>query len=403
MTGRNARVPLLGCLAVSVTFLTAGCAPLLWRGNPQVATATVEVPVAEALVLPEPGAAPQVITVLETDYINAVQQEIILATNSRSRGQNAIYAVFFGPVKGRTGWENLRKDEFLNDEALDEEMLERMPGVPMHVSNYFVQNRYGPFNYAIGNAGGGELCIYGWQRIQSQARLRLIPPDSGVLAIRLRLCQVGASEQDLLRVMYRYSINGYFLPQFWQPYGRPMGEPEGLGMIGGPLAYPSGLQGDGTVLDGWAGPEPVQAAPARAARSTRRYGSAVPQPEPVYPAAQPGYMDPTMQGNLVDPVEGYPQVPGPAVSGQLAPSAKPSVTPGQVQPGAVVDRAPARPVQSDQQSSPFSTPPTLPGTTNYLPSPGVSSSGSSATGTPSAIGEPVRLVPGASSYPTPSQ
>lgn len=393
MNGRKARVPLLGCLAVSVAFLTAGCAPLFWRGNPQVATATVEVPVAEALILPEPGAAPQVLTVLETDYINAVQQEIILATHSRSRGQNAIHAVFFGPVKGRTGWENLRKDDFLNDEALDEEMLERLPGVTMHVSNYFVQNRYGPFNYAIGNAGGGELCIYGWQRIQSQQRLNLIPPDSGVLAIRLRLCQIGASEQDLLRVMYRYSINGYFLPPFWQPYGRPVGEPEGIGRIGGPLAYPSGLQGDGTVLDGWAGPEPSQAAPvSRGTRSPRRYGTVVPQAEPVYPAAQPGYMDPAMQGNLVDPVEGYPQVPGPAVSGQLAPSTKPNVTPGQVQPGAVVDRAPARPVQSDTQGSPFSAPPVMPGTTNYMPSSGV----------PSAVGEPVRLVPGASSYPTPN-
>lgn len=395
MNGRKARVPLLGCLAVSVAFLTAGCAPLFWRGNPQVATATVQVPVSEALILPEPGAAPQVLTVLETDYINAVQQEIILATHSRSRGQNAIYAVFFGPVKGRTGWENLRKDDFLNDDVLDDEMLERLPGVNMHVSNYFVQNRYGPFNYAIGNAGGGELCIYGWQRIQSQQRLNLIPPDSGVLAIRLRLCQIGASEQDLLRVMYRYSINGYFLPPFWQPYGRPVGEPVGIGQIGGPLAYPSGLQGDGTVLDGWAGPEPRQGAPvSRATRSsTRRYGTAVPQAEPVYPAAQPGYTDPAMQGNLVDPVEGYPQVPGPAVSGQLAPSSKPNVTPGQVQPGSVIDQAPARPVQSDTQRSPFSTPPAMPGTTNYLPS----------SGAPSAVGEPVRLVPGASSYPAPNQ
>ncbi|QIB33472.1 cellulose biosynthesis protein BcsN [Ancylobacter pratisalsi] len=364
-----------------------------------MATTTVEKPLSDALVLPEPGASPRILAVLQTDYLNAVEQEIILETNSHSRGQNAIYAVFFGPVKNSTGRENLRKDDWLNDEVLDDEMYERMPGVAMHVSNYYVQNRYGPFNYAIGNAGNGELCIYGWQRIQSQVPVFLIWRDRGILAIRLRLCQVGASEQDLLRVMYRFSINGYFLPQGWQPYGRPMGEPEGIGRIGGPLAYPSGIQGDGTVLDGWLGPEPTTRVRSTAAPRRARYGSAVPAPEPV---VQPGYYE----GNLVDPVEGYPSVPDPGTSQQLAPSSQPRITPGSPQPGAVIDPAPSRPVQSNTQSSPFSTPPVLPGVAPVQTRP-ISSSGSgyyapapapSGTGT----GAPVRLVPGASSYPAPA-
>ncbi|MBB3773346.1 hypothetical protein FHS55_003981 [Angulomicrobium tetraedrale] len=339
-------------------------------------------------MLPEPGAAPRVLAVLETDYLNAVQQEIVFETHSRTVGQNAIYAVFFGPVKGRTGSENLRKDDWLNDEVLDDEMLERMPGVTMHVSNYFVQNRYGPFNYAIGNAGNGELCIYGWQRINSQTPMYAFIRSGAVLALRLRMCQIGASEQDLLRLMYRFSINGYFLPQSWQPYGRPVGEPEGLGQVGGPLAYPSGLTGDGTVLDGWLGPDRSQAAPARA-RPARRYGSSVPPAEPVYSGGEPmGYP----QGNLVDPADGYPQVPGPAASGQMAPSSRATVTPGVVQPGAVVTPAPSRAVQSEGEASPFSRPPVLPGTTNYAPA---------ATG--GAVGDPIRLVPGASAYPVPSQ
>ncbi|MCS0497126.1 cellulose biosynthesis protein BcsN [Ancylobacter sp. MQZ15Z-1] len=385
--------------------MLAGCTPYGWFGNnyaggPQVATTTIEKPVSDALVLPEPGAAPPVIAVLQTDYLNAVEQEIILETNSRTRGQNAFYAVFFGPVKGSTGRENLRKDDWLNDEVLDDEMTERMPGVAMHVSNYYVQNRYGPFNYAIGNAGNGELCIYGWQRIQSQVPVYLFWHDRGILAIRLRLCQVGASEQDLLRVMYRYSINGYFLPQGWQPYGRPMGEPEGLGRVGGPLAYPSGISGDGTVLDGWLGPEP---APARTATpSRRRYGSAVPAPEPV---VQPGYYE----GNLVDPVEGYPSVPGPGTSQQLAPSTQPHITRGAPQPGAVVDEAPSRAVQSSGQNSPFSAPPVLPGVPPVqMRQVSPSSSGASqyapapAPSGDSGVGAPVRLVPGASTYPTPA-
>ena len=420
MGRQRTHMPLIRCAALAGALLVAGCAPYGMAGrDPQVASATVEKKLTDALVLPEPGAAPRILAVLQTDYLNAIEQEIILETNSRSRGQNAIYAVFFGPVPQSTGRENLRQDDWLREEVREDEMLERMPGVNMHISNYFVQNRYGPFNYAIGNAGNGELCIYAWQRIQSQVPVYRIWRDRGILAIRLRLCQIGASEQDLLRVMYRYTINGYFLPQVWQPYGRPMGEPEGIGRVGGPLAYPSGLQGDGTVLDGWMGPEP-EVAPVRSPRSTvrrPRYGSTVPAAEPVYqPEVEPGYME---EGNLVDPVEGYPVVPGPGPSQQLAPSARPNITPGSPQPGAVVDPAPARPVQSGTQNSPFSVPPNLPGvppvpTPSQSQTPGRGSSlspgsynstplqGGTLAGVTGSVGTPVRLVPGASAYPTAS-
>ncbi|MFT0859250.1 cellulose biosynthesis protein BcsN [Ancylobacter sp. G4_0304] len=352
-------------------------------------TSTVEVPLSDAIVLPEPGAAPRVLAVLETRYYNAVEQEIALETNSYARGQNAFHAVFFGPVKERTGSENLRADDWLNEEVIDDEMTERMPGISMHVSNYFVQNRYGPFNYAMGIGGAGELCMYAWQRIQSQAPLYILMRDRGIIALRLRLCQVGATEQDLLRVMYRFSINAYFLPKGWQPYGRPLGEPEGIGRIGGPLAYPSGLQGDGTVLDGWLGPEPratVAPAPRRSAPRPPRYGAPVAQPEQVY--TEPFYQQPQGQESPLYPVEGYPQVPGPGVSTQLAPSATPSVVRGTPPAGTVVDPAPSRSVTTPSQNSPFSAPPTIPG----LPS-----GQSPSTGT---TGAPVRLVPGASSYPS---
>lgn len=379
-----------------------GCAPYpLFGQDPVVATSTIEVPTTDALVLPEPGAAPRVIAVLETQYLNALEQEIILATNSSARGQNAFHVVFFGPVKGRTGRENIRTDDFLSEEALEAEMEERMPGVAMHTSNYFVQNRYGPFNYAMGYGGSGEMCMYAWQRIQSQVPLYMFWRDRGVLAVRLRLCQAGASEQDLLRVMYRYSINGYFLPRSWQPYGRPMSEPVGIGQIGGPLAYPSGLQGDGTVMDGWLGPEPAPPAASAPRRNPRRYGTPVAQPEQIYADPQALYGS---QG-YTEPVEGYPSVPGPAASSQMAPGVKPNVIQGQPQPGAVVDPAPSRPVRSNTETTPFSTPPSVPGlapqprTIPAVPGQGSSYSAPSPTNTAS-IGAPVRLVPGASSYPT---
>lgn len=360
-----------------------------WQGqNPQVANLTSEVEIADALVLPEPGSTPPVIAVVQTNYLNAIEQEIVLGTNSHSRGQNALYVVFFGPVKDRTGWENTRADDFLNTEVIDQEMVDRMPSVTMYTSNYFVQNRYGPFNYAIGNAGGGELCIYGWQRIQSQVPMFLTFRDRGSMSIRLRLCQIGATEQDLLRVMYRYSINGYFLPYVWQPYGRPLGEPEGIGRIGGPLAYPSGLQGDGTVLDGWMGPEPRQVVPATPRRSspprTPRYGAAVEQPEQIY--TEPDYSQQQGYESPLYPVEGYPQVPGPATSNQMAPSATPPINRGTAPAGSTVDQAPSRAVTNPSQNSPFSTPPTLQGMPNS-----------------SSVGAPVRLIPGTGTLPSGTQ
>lgn len=399
MKGRTKHGPLIRVACLTAVLLAGACAPypLYFDRGVRVARMTKQVDTADALVLPEPGAAPRVFAVLQTNYSNAVTQEIILETNSATRGQNAFHATFFGPVEHIRSGTYERSDEFLNEEALEKEMDEQLPGVTMYTSNYFVQNRYGPFNYAMGRGAPGEMCMYAWQRIQSQVPVYLIMRDRGVLSIRLRLCQKGASEQDLLRVMYRYSINGYFLPRQWQPYGRPMGEPEGIGRIGGPLAYPSGLQGDGTVLDGWQGPAPAVAGPApRASRpAPRRYGAPVEQPEPVYAEPEQGAsFDPMTDGYT--PVDGYPVVPGPAPSAQAAPHATPNVVPGQAPSGSTVTPAPSRPVQSEGQNSPFGATPTYAspsGASNYAPAP-------SSGGT---VGSPVRLVPGASSYPTPTQ
>lgn len=373
--------------SLSLLLVAVGCAPYpgYFERGVRIATKTTEVPNGEALILPEPGAAPRVIAVLQTAYSNAVHQEIILETNSSARGQNAFYATFFGPVEHVRAGDNARSDEFLNEEDLEKEMEEHMPGVSMYTSNYFVQNRYGPFNYAMGRGAPGEICMYAWQRIHSQVPVyRFFARDRGVLSIRLRLCQRGASEQDLLRVMYRYSINAYFLPRGWQPYGRPMGEPEGMGRIGGPLAYPSGVQGDGTVLDGWMGAEPRAAA---APRPARRYGSAVPAPEPVEPAPSAPSYDPQTDGYT--PAGNYPVVPAPASAAQAAPGATPNVIPGLAPSGSTVTPAPARPVQTEGQTSPFSPTPHPQSVVPAAPSPVV-------PGSNGAAGTPVRLIPGTS-------
>ncbi|MCB4771914.1 cellulose biosynthesis protein BcsN [Ancylobacter sp. Lp-2] len=358
-------------MAVSLALLLGACTspyPSYFERGVRVAGQTVEVDTSQALVLPEPGAAPRVLSVLQTAYSNAIMQEIILETNSSARGQNAFHVTFFGPVERVRAGSYSRSDDFLNEEALEEEMEKQLPGVTMHTSNYFVQNRYGPFNYAMGRGGAGEICMYAWQRIQSRVPVYRLVRDSGVLSVRLRLCQKGASEQDLLRVMYRYSINGYFLPRGWQPYGRPMGEPEGLGRIGGPLAYPTGVQGNGTVLDGWMGPEPAAAPAPRA--TARRYGSRVEQPEPV---EQPSAYDPVTDGYT--PAAGYPVVPPPDTSGAAATPAAP------------------RPVSSGTTGAARSA--TTGASSGYAPAPMPSAAGGAAGTT----GTAVRVVPGTATYP----
>lgn len=286
--GKRAAAASALCLALS----SGGCAYPLRGDDPKVATMTIEVPASQSLILPEPG-GPRVLTVLETRYLNALEQEVVLGTRSTAPGQNTFHVIFFGPIEGRTGRDNIKKDDRVSEESIAEEMEEVLPGVPMHVSTFFVQNRYGPFGYAIGRAGSNDLCMYAWQRIESQVSLSPIVRDRGVLTVKLRLCQTGATEQSLLAIMYRYSINGYYLPRGWQPYGRPLPEADGLGRPGGPLTYPTGIQGDGTVLDGYMGPEP---APPPAPRRSRSVSSR----EETIDSGPPS-----------TPVEGYPTVPAP--------------------------------------------------------------------------------------------
>ncbi|WP_428029098.1 cellulose biosynthesis protein BcsN [Ancylobacter sp.] len=281
---RALRRPLL---AAGCVLLLGGCG-LSRGGAPVIATMAIEVPSVEALILPDPG-GPRVVGVIETRYANALEQKVFVGTDAVTPGQNAFHVIFFGPVESRTGKENIQNDTFLAQDALAEEMESAMPGVDMRPSNYFVENRYGPFGYALGRGTGRDLCIYAWQRIQSHDRVNVVSGDRGVLSVRLRLCEAGATEASLLRVMYRYTINGYFLPRSWQPYGRPLPEPVGIGRIGGPNVYPGQVYG---------APDPslAPAQPVSQPRAPSRAAAPVQEVVPDVPAA---------------PLEGYPTVPAP--------------------------------------------------------------------------------------------
>ena len=45
----------------------------------------------------------------------------------------------------------------------------------------------------------------------------------GLLQIRLRVCQAGAGEKELVELMYGYTVTGGFVGATWNPYGRPAG------------------------------------------------------------------------------------------------------------------------------------------------------------------------------------
>ncbi len=224
-----------GCRTALALFgvgLLAGCAGNLMPYTSNVRNLMPE----EAVVMPPPG-GPAMISVLETQYSNAIDQRILLRTDAHTPGQNYINAVFFGtrnysPMNGRA-----LDYRSVTDLRVDEEMREELPGVQMVQSPYYVQNNYGPFGYAFGFGRGDDLCIYGWQQIRPGRDTRSAFGQAGTIQIRLRFCESGASEDDLLGIMYGYTVNAAVEAYGWNPYGEQAAPPPLLGQTGAPV-YP---------------------------------------------------------------------------------------------------------------------------------------------------------------------
>ena len=119
----------------------------------------------------------------------------------------------------------------LTSEAIAGELRAAFPGVPMRVSPDYVQNAYGPFGYATGRGAGRDLCLYGWQRIGGKVMTPFI--RQGAIDVRLRLCEAGASERDLLADMYRYTVRAPFGP------GWSAGEP--IPSVNPPIGTPGAM------------------------------------------------------------------------------------------------------------------------------------------------------------------
>jgi len=270
--------------------MAAGCGEhRLADAELSFATRSITVDPSRALVTLPPG-GPSIVSVTQRSYDNAVSQTIALSTRGRTPGENAIYVAFLtaadlpetAGVEGR-----LLPDPSIEDFAIAREMEERLPGLAMAPSAAYVQNSFGPFGYAFGRSSAGEGCLYAWQRIASGDSV--FRPKSGVISVRIRICETGASEASLLRLVYGYSINASLRRSGWDPIGDTPPPPAGLGEAGAPI-YPIPQASFPEETE-----RPLASARPRTARPAR---------------SQPARTD-TTEPIPDRPLEGYPTVPPP--------------------------------------------------------------------------------------------
>jgi len=193
---------------------------------------TAQVPVTEAIVVPPPG-GPAVIAVLQRKYQNGVSQEIALSTAASTLGQNAFYVGFINNPEAVSENGDVLRLRPPNPERIQSEMEERLPGIDMRTSLLYAQNKYGPFGFATGRSGTGDLCLYAWQQIEPDQPALFVP--HGAISVRLRLCDADATEAQLLRTMYGFTISAYMDSGGWTPYGSPPPPPAFLGQMNAPI------------------------------------------------------------------------------------------------------------------------------------------------------------------------
>ncbi|MGO4388981.1 cellulose biosynthesis protein BcsN [Microvirga sp. 2YAF29] len=279
----------LRALAILPVLVAGACTT---RSDIGFATLMNEVPATQAIIVPPPG-GPSIVAVLQRNYQNGVTQEIALSTASMTPGQNAFYVSLSTGRRGLSEIDDvLSLPTSITQDRIAGEMEERLPGIEMQTSLVYVQNRYGPFGFATGRSANGDTCLYAWQRIEPNEPAIFIP--GGVISVRLRLCDAAATQQQLLRSMYAFTISAYYMSNFWNPYGSPPSPPAQLGQLDAPL-YPLGI--------GTAEPPAVVRQRVRVERPASRLidkDTVAPRRAPAAPEVPEG------------PTSGYPVVPPPA-------------------------------------------------------------------------------------------
>lgn len=249
----------------------------------------------KAFALPPPG-GPSIVNVVQHSFNNAVQQDIYLFTSAATPGQNELQVTFFGPVgldydnrKG-LGYASVR------DSAVNSDMRQALPGVAMVRSGIYVQNNYGPFGYATGKSAQGDTCLYGWQQIRSSDNARSAFLNRGTVQVRLRLCDSRATPEQLLRVMYGYTITGTFPAPGWNPYDSAPPVDPSLGRTGNPIYPVIGPNSPGQLPPAYQIPAAAPASPTRSPAAARTPRPAAPQPASLPKPVGPVVPSPTSIG-----------------------------------------------------------------------------------------------------------
>ena len=224
--------------AILLSLLLSACATT----QPFVSTAPRQIPLTDSLVTLAPGAG-ALRGVVETVYVNAIEQTVSIDTGSRTPGQNYVKVQYF-KTNATTVVQGGLQDVPLANMDMAGEARGTVNYADMKLSPYFVQNFYGPFGYSMGRTATGDTCMYAWQRIP--------PPrvstgsEWKTVNVRALICASDRTEQQLLEVMMQLHLKGV------AGQGRPAPSDIGAyGMVLSPFA-----SGPADILP------PVVAAPA---------------------------------------------------------------------------------------------------------------------------------------------
>jgi hypothetical protein len=263
-----------------MTLAVEGCAAqraVVEDSNAHVVSPTL------AFVSLGPG-APSDLSVIESPYANATRQTIALTTHGKTPGENQLRIDVFGLTNPNVAPDSALPDRPLNEADLMSEAQDTLPDVPLRISANYMQNRYGPFGYAVGKSARGDTCVYAWQRLETPEQKLTIVNSRNTISVRLRICDPKAAEATLASLMMNLSVNVRLSGGSWTP--DPKALSPAIGAAGAPMA-PS------QVLAAAVNPFPPSSAVAtRTPRAKRAVA-----PEPVSALA----VSPSPSGVLVPP------------------------------------------------------------------------------------------------------
>jgi len=134
--------------------------PVLPEGG-QAGAAPAQAPIVNALAVLPPEAG-RVVKLRETHFINGTFQQIVLAGDEGTQGENVI------EVSVRTSANRPDATRVLeigkpSEAGIRSEILSRFPDVRMSIISQPMRNNIGVFGLAIGRHANGARCIFTWQ------------------------------------------------------------------------------------------------------------------------------------------------------------------------------------------------------------------------------------------------